>query len=83
MVSIAGSSLVSYGVKWGLIVSIGMSTLAPMKTPTTTVNLREIPKDLVNKLKAAAALEGASLKNYVIALFQDRVNELEKKGVLP
>jgi hypothetical protein len=53
-----GSSFLSYGVKWGLIVSIGMSTLAPMNTPTTTVNLREIRKDLVNKLKAAAALEG-------------------------
>ena len=54
-----------------------------MKPPTTTVNLREIPKDLVNKLKAAAALDGASLKDYVIALFQERVTELEKKGQLP
>lgn len=49
----------------------------------TVLNLRDMPKELVGRLKAAAALEGASLKSYVTTLLQHHVNELEKKGLLP
>jgi predicted HicB family RNase H-like nuclease len=49
----------------------------------TVLNLRDMPKELVGRVKAAAALEGASLKSYVTALLQHHVNELEKKGLLP
>ena len=56
---------------------------AGKKEDITVLNLRDMPKDLVGRLKAAAALEGASLKSYVTALLQHHVNELEKKGLLP
>ena len=53
------------------------------KEEITVLNLRGMPKDLIAKLKAAAALEHASLKNYITALLQHHVTDLEKKGLLP
>jgi plasmid stability protein len=54
-----------------------------IKEEITVLNLRDMPKDLIAKLKAAAALEHASLKDYVTALLQHHVADLEKKGLLP
>ncbi len=54
-----------------------------IKEEMTVLNLRDMPKDLIAKLKASAALEHASLKNYVTVLLQQRVADLEKKGLLP
>lgn len=53
------------------------------KTGTTVLNLRDMPKDLIAKIKAAAALEHASLKEYVTRILDQHVSELEKKGLLP
>jgi hypothetical protein len=47
------------------------------------LNLREMPKDLIAKVKAAAALEHAPLKEYVTRILNHHVTELEKKGLLP
>jgi predicted HicB family RNase H-like nuclease len=49
----------------------------------TVLNLRGMPKDVVAKLKAAAALQHKSLTSYVSDLLQERVQDLEKKGLLP
>ena len=49
----------------------------------TVLFLRETPRALSRKIKAAAALEGKSMRVYVLDLLQDRVTELEKKGQLP
>ena len=54
-----------------------------MKEETTVLNLRNMPKDLIAKLKAVAALDHVSLKDYVTALLQHHVADLEKKGLLP
>ncbi|HET9845250.1 MAG TPA: hypothetical protein VFQ02_05840 [Nitrospira sp.] len=56
-----------------------------MKKPddVTVLNLRNMSKDLVGKLKAAAALQHKSLTAYVGDLLQDHVQDLEKKGLLP
>ena len=65
----------------------GLSTLGVMKTDPkaelTVLNLRDMPKDLIAKVKAAAALEHASLKEYVTRILGNHVNDLEKKGLLP
>jgi len=53
------------------------------KTELTVLNLRDMPKDLIAKVKAAAALEHASLKEYVTNILDHHVTELEKKGLLP
>ena len=72
---------------WCLTVSGGMSTLGSMKPDrkeeTMVLNLRGVPKDLIAKLKAVAALDHASLKDYVATVLQHHVDELEKKGLLP
>ena len=64
-----------------------MSTLGSMKPDrkeeTMVLNLRGVPKDLIAKLKAVAALDHASLKDYVATVLQQHVDELEKKGLLP
>jgi len=46
--------------------------------------LRNVPPDLVHKLKAAAALSGGqSIQKYVVQLLVDHVADLERKGHLP
>ena len=47
------------------------------------LNLRGVPKDLIAKLKAVAALDHASLKDYVTTVLEHHIDELEKKGLLP
>jgi plasmid stability protein len=48
-----------------------------------TLNIRGIPKDLVFKLKMAAAAEHRSVKGFLLALVEERIQELERKGLLP
>ena len=64
-----------------------LSTLRVMKvdpkSELTVLNLRDMPKDLIAKVKAAAALEHASLKEYVTKILDQHVTELAKKGLLP
>lgn len=46
-------------------------------------NFRDIPRSLMQKTKMAAAYEGKSVKDFLIELAQERIQELEKKGILP
>ena len=58
--------------------------ITPLMATLKVVYLRNVPPDLVNKLKAAAALSGGqSIQKYVIQLLFDHVAELESKGQLP
>lgn len=50
---------------------------------TTILYLRETPREVAQKLKAAAALQGRSLTAYVQDVLREHVAELEQKGVLP
>ena len=47
------------------------------------LNLREIPREVVVKAKIGAALEGLSVKAYIIKLVEAHWVEMEKKGILP
>jgi len=49
----------------------------------TILYLRGTPREVARKLKAAAALQGQSLTDYIQQLFEGHVEELEKKGLLP
>ena len=53
------------------------------KAELTVLNLRHMPKDLIAKIKAAAALDHASLQEYVTRILDHHVADLEKKGLLP
>ncbi len=46
-------------------------------------NFREIPRDLMRKVKMAAAHEGKTVKDFLIELAEARIQELERKGILP
>jgi plasmid stability protein len=55
-----------------------------MATKPKVLYLRNVPDDLVHKLKAAAALSGGrSIQKYVVQLLVDHVADLERKGHLP
>jgi hypothetical protein len=46
-------------------------------------NFRDIPRDLMRKVKMAAAHEGKTVKDFLIELAEARISELEKRGILP
>lgn len=46
-------------------------------------NFREIPSDLMRKVKMAAAHDGKTVKQFLMELARARVEELERKGILP
>jgi len=46
-------------------------------------NFREVPRDAIVKAKIGAALEGLSVKAYIIKLVGAHWQELERKGILP
>ena len=48
-----------------------------------TLNIRQIPKDVIFRLKMAAAAEHRTVKGFILALIEERIQELEKKGLLP
>ena len=50
---------------------------------TGTINMREIPRNILVKMKMAAALERRTLKGFLLALAEERIQDLEKKGLLP
>jgi hypothetical protein len=45
--------------------------------------IREVPRDLMRRAKAAAAFEGKSIKALMIELMEAHLQELERKGVMP
>ena len=47
------------------------------------LNLRDIPKDLLFKLKMAAAADHRTVKGFILKLVEERIQEMEKKGLLP
>ncbi len=53
------------------------------KQERTVLNLRDMPRDLVASLKAAAAFAHKPLKYYLTELLQKHVDELQRKGMLP
>lgn len=63
--------------------------LAGMAKPSKTEDegavlfVRQFPRDLLAKLKAAAALDGKTLAQYVQDMCETHVDELERKGQLP
>jgi len=46
-------------------------------------NFRDVPRDAIVKAKIGAALEGLSVKAYLIDLVNQHWQEMEKKGLLP
>jgi hypothetical protein len=44
---------------------------------------RDIPRELMKRAKIAAAVEGKTIKALVLEALEVKIEELEKKGLLP
>jgi hypothetical protein len=44
---------------------------------------RDVPRDLMRRAKAGAALQGKSVRALAIELMEAHLQELERKGILP
>jgi len=47
------------------------------------LNIRDISRDTLFRLKMAAAAEKKTIKDLVLELVEQKIQELEKKGLLP
>jgi hypothetical protein len=47
------------------------------------LNIRDIPRSTLYRLKMAAAAEEKTVKDLVLELVDQKIQELEKKGILP
>jgi len=54
-----------------------------LKDHQGTLNIRGVPKELIFKMKMVAAIERRSVKGFVLALVEERIQDLERKGLLP
>jgi porphobilinogen deaminase len=48
-----------------------------------TLNIRDVPKDFLHLVKLAATVERRTIKGFLLALAEERIQELEKKGLQP
>ena len=55
----------------------------PRKTKLPGLNIRDIPEEIFYRMKMAAAVERKSVRTLVLELIERRIQELEKKGLLP
>jgi hypothetical protein len=58
----------------------------PAKAPpndTAAVHIRGIPRETFFRLKMAAAAEKKTVRELLLELIEDKIQELEKKGLLP
>jgi hypothetical protein len=47
------------------------------------LNIREIPRDLLARLKIVAAIERKTVKDVILELAEGKIQEMERKGLLP
>jgi len=59
--------------------------MAPKSNPDKPahLNVRDIPRAMLYRLKMAAAAEEKTVKDLVLELVEQKIQELEKKGLLP
>lgn len=60
-----------------------MSKGKPQEEKAGSWVFRDIPRDLMHKMKIAAAVEHKSVKQLLIDLSRLHLEDLEKKGLLP
>ncbi len=59
-----------------------MNTKESPKEPGTWI-FKTIPRELMQRAKIAAAVEGRTVKDMVLSLIEAHLRDLEKKGQLP
>ena len=62
---------------------VGARTMRTTPEGTGAWNFRDIPRDLMRRVKMAAAHEGKTVKEFLIELAEGKLQELEHRGILP
>ena len=62
-----------------------LSAMPPKSPPddSAAVHIRGIPRETFFRLKMAAAAEKKTVRDLLLGLIEDKIQELEKKGLLP
>ncbi len=60
----------------------GKEPKEPKEEPGTWI-FRDVPRILMRRAKAAAAIQGTSVKQLTIDLMEEHLKELDRKGILP
>jgi hypothetical protein len=55
----------------------------PRSKIPAAINIRGIPRDTFYQLKMAAVIEHKTVKELVLELIEEKIQELERKGILP
>ena len=77
--------MLSSRIDTGLATWYARLTMPPKDTANNSaaLNIRNIPRSLFYRLKMAAAVEEQSVSELVRSLIEGKIQELEKKGLLP
>ena len=51
--------------------------------PTGTWIVKDVPRDLMHRMKVAAAVQKKTLKQLLFELSETHLEELERKGIFP
>ena len=59
--------------------------MAPKSSPddSAAIHIRGIPRETFFRLKMAAAAEKKTVRDLLLKLIEEKIQELEKKGLLP
>jgi hypothetical protein len=77
--------MLSSGIDTNLAAWYDRRQMKPKQTAKShaALNIRNIPRSTFYRLKMAAAVEEQSVSDLVLALIEDKIQELEKQGLLP
>jgi hypothetical protein len=48
-----------------------------------TLNIRNVPKELIHRIKMAAAVEHRTVKGFLLSLAESKIKELEETQSIP
>jgi hypothetical protein len=69
------------------LVASSAALLVPCRAMSTKSTgawfFKAIPKEMMQRVKIAAAIEGRTVKDMVLELLEQHLKEMEKKGLLP
>jgi hypothetical protein len=65
-----------------LLMPKAKATKEPPDEPGTWI-FRDVPRNLMRRAKAAAAIQGTSVRQLTIDLMEAHLKELDRKGILP
>lgn len=63
--------------------SVVMTSRNEQPEPTGTWIVKDVPRELMHRMKVAAAIQKKTVKQLLFDLAETHLQELERKGILP